>query len=58
MIGFGKHPAGLAPLFFTEMWERFSFYGLNALLVLYLVLPVAQGGLGYTTARASLLYGN
>lgn len=45
-------------MFFTEMWERFSFYGMNALLVLYLVLPVPDGGLGYTAERAALLYGN
>jgi POT family proton-dependent oligopeptide transporter len=35
--GFFGHPRGLAPLFFAEMWERFSFYGMRALLVLYLV---------------------
>lgn len=58
MIGFGRHPRGLAPLFFTEMWERFSFYGLNAILVLYLALPVEHGGLGYATARAATVYGN
>ncbi|MHC9086021.1 peptide MFS transporter [Luteimonas sp. RIT-PG2_3] len=58
MIGFRSHPRGLAPLFLTEMWERFSFYGLNAILVLYLVLPVADGGLGWSAARAATLYGN
>ena len=34
---FAQHPAGLRTLFFTEMWERFSYYGMRALLVLYLV---------------------
>jgi POT family proton-dependent oligopeptide transporter len=36
-LGFGAHPRGLSTLFFTEMWERFSYYGMRALLVLYLV---------------------
>lgn len=58
MIGFERHPRGLAPLFFTEMWERFSFYGLNAILVLYLVLPLEHGGLGYAIAHAATVYGN
>ncbi len=58
MIGFSAHPRCLPVLFFTEMWERFSFYGMNALLVLYLVQPVVDGGLGYATDRAALLYGN
>jgi POT family proton-dependent oligopeptide transporter len=58
MIGFSAHPRCLPVMFFTEMWERFSFYGMNALLVLYLVLPAADGGLGYTAERAAILYGN
>src|SRR5262249_55032469 len=48
----GRHPPGLPVLFFTEMWERFSFYGMRALLVLYLV-----GSLGYARADALALYG-
>lgn len=56
--GFGAHPAGLTTLFFTELWERFSFYGLQALLILYLVLPVDEGGLGYSVAHAAMIYGN
>ena len=55
--GFGGHPRGLAPLFFTEMWERFSYYGMRAILVLYMVAPVAQGGLGFDTKRAASIYG-
>ncbi|MEV4616490.1 oligopeptide:H+ symporter [Kitasatospora sp. NPDC049258] len=44
------HPRGLATLFMTEMWERFSFYGMRALLVLYLVADHADGGLEYKAA--------
>jgi len=51
------HPRGLSVLFFTEMWERFSYYGMRAILILYMVSPVAQGGLGYDTARAASIYG-
>jgi hypothetical protein len=39
------HPIGLATLFFVEMWERMSFYGMRALLILFLVDQVAHGGL-------------
>ena len=53
------HPKGLFILFFTEMWERFSFYGMRALLTLYLVqkTTVENPGLGWTTADALSLYG-
>jgi POT family proton-dependent oligopeptide transporter len=51
------HPRGLATLFFTEMWERFSYYGMRALLVLYMVGSVQQPGLGFNTARATTIYG-
>ena len=44
--GFAGHPPGLVNLFFTEMWERFSYYGMRALLVLFMVAAVAEGGLG------------
>jgi POT family proton-dependent oligopeptide transporter len=57
MRGFFGHPRGLATLFFTEMWERFSFYGMRAILVLFMVAPVATGGLGFSTAKAGLIYG-
>lgn len=56
--GIGGHPRGLTTLFFTEMWERFSYYGMRALLVLFMVAPVNQGGLGYDTAHASMIYGS
>ncbi|AEW94427.1 MULTISPECIES: peptide MFS transporter [Streptomycetaceae] len=53
---FFGHPRGLATLFMTEMWERFSFYGMRALLVLYLVAPAAKGGLGFAAATAAAIY--
>ena len=51
------HPRGLSVLFFTEMWERFSYYGMRAILILYMVAPVTSGGLGYSTVRAASIYG-
>ncbi|MGD9604255.1 MAG: peptide MFS transporter [Gammaproteobacteria bacterium] len=51
------HPAGLPPLFFTELWERFSFYGMRGLLMLYMTRPLADGGLAFDTARAGATYG-
>ena len=51
------HPRGLATLFFTEMWERFSFYGMRALLVLFLVDSIASGGLGLDDRTATAIYG-
>ena len=50
--GWFGHPRGLSTLFFTEMWERFSFYGLKALLILFMTAAAAQGGLGLTTEKA------
>ncbi len=55
------HPSGLFVLFFTEMWERFSFYGMRVLLIQYLTAAViagdARSGLGWTVESASALYG-
>src|ERR1041385_8636611 len=51
------HPLGLGPLFFTELWERFSYYGMRAILILYMVAPPAQGGLGFDTKHAASIYG-
>jgi len=51
-----KHPRGLATLFFTEMWERFSYYGMRALLVLFMVDAV-RGGLGMDDRTATAIYG-
>ena len=45
--GFAGQPLGLSTLFFTEMWERFTYYGMRALLVLFIVAPIAGGGLGF-----------
>ena len=53
-----RHPPGLYTLFFAEMWERFSYYGMRALLTLFMVAPVAAGGLGYDIKRAALIYGS
>lgn len=55
--GIFGHPRGLPTLFFTELWERFSYYGMRAILVLFMVAPVAQGGLGFDTKRAASIYG-
>jgi POT family proton-dependent oligopeptide transporter len=55
--GIGGHPRGLTTLFFTEMWERFSYYGMRALLVLFMTLAVVDGGLGFATAKATAIYG-
>jgi proton-dependent oligopeptide transporter, POT family len=52
-----KHPPGLYLLFFTEMWERFSYYGMRALLVMYLTTELIRGGLGFSAQSATLLYG-
>jgi POT family proton-dependent oligopeptide transporter len=54
---FFGHPRGLATLFFTEMWERFSYYGMRAILILYLTDQVAHGGLGFSDATAGSVYG-
>jgi len=55
--GWFGHPRGLSTLFFTEMWERFSFYGLRALLILYMTAAAANGGLGFSTEHAASIYG-
>ena len=52
-----KHPRGMYTLFFTEMWERFSYYGMRALLVLFMVDQVKNGGMGLDDATASSIYG-
>lgn len=51
------HPKGLFLLFGTEMWERFGYYGMRALLVLYLIAAVEDGGFGWTGSEALRLYG-
>ena len=54
---FFGHPRGLATLFFTEMWERFTYYGMRAVLVLFLVAAVGQGGFGIDDKTATAIYG-
>ena len=52
---FGQ-PRGLATLFFTEMWERFSYYGMRGLLILFMTASVADGGLEFDIAKAGAVY--
>ncbi len=56
---FFGHPRGLATLFFTEMWERLSYYGMRALLVLFMTAPLiaANAGLGFNEGKAAAIYG-
>jgi len=54
--GFFGHPRGLSTLFFTEMWERFSYYGMRAILTLYMTKALVEGGLGFDEKYASLIY--
>jgi proton-dependent oligopeptide transporter, POT family len=51
------HPRPLFTLFFAELWERFSYYGMRALLTLFMVAPLAAGGMDIPTAKATLIYG-
>jgi POT family proton-dependent oligopeptide transporter len=51
------HPRGLMTLFFTEMWERLSYYGMRALLVLFMTDQVMNGGMGLTDRSATAIYG-
>jgi proton-dependent oligopeptide transporter, POT family len=55
--GIAGHPRGLTTLFFTEFWERFSYYGMRALLILFMTATAAEGGLGLTTETAAAIYG-
>ncbi|MGH8593878.1 MAG: peptide MFS transporter, partial [Gammaproteobacteria bacterium] len=48
-----RQPPGLALLFVTEMWERFSYYGMRALLVLFLIAEADRGGFGWPVEKAS-----
>ena len=50
-----RQPAGLRALFLTELWERFSYYGLRGLLILYMTAAVGEGGLGFDTATAGAI---
>ncbi|MGH9930609.1 MAG: peptide MFS transporter [Pyrinomonadaceae bacterium] len=53
---FFGHPRGLSTLFFTEMWERFSYYGMRAILTLYMTKALAEGGLAFDEKYAALIY--
>ena len=55
--GIGGHPRGLPTLFLTEMWERFSFYGLRPLLVLFMSAALLEGGFGFDRGQASAIVG-
>jgi POT family proton-dependent oligopeptide transporter len=54
---FFGHPRGLSTLFFTEMWERFSYYGLRPLLVLFMTAALVDGGFGFDRTQASAIVG-
>ncbi|MGH1362652.1 MAG: peptide MFS transporter [Calditrichia bacterium] len=54
---FKDQPRGLPVLFFTEMWERFSYYGMRAILILFLTAEVSTGGFGLTTELSGAIYG-
>jgi POT family proton-dependent oligopeptide transporter len=56
-VGFAGHPSGLSTLFFTEFWERFSYYGMRAFLVYYMTAAMAAGGLGWSAEHATMVYG-
>src|ERR1043166_1305490 len=55
--GLAGHPKGLGPLFFIELWERFSYYGMRSILILYMTSAAALGGLGFDTKQAASIYG-
>ncbi len=55
--GFFGHPIGLSTLFATEMWERFSFYGIRPLLILFMTTAVMNGGFGFERPQASAIVG-
>jgi POT family proton-dependent oligopeptide transporter len=55
--GFFGHPRGLSTLFFTEMWERFSYYGMRAILLLYMTAAVSAGGMGLSAEEGAAIYG-
>jgi POT family proton-dependent oligopeptide transporter len=55
--GFFGHPVGLSTLFATEMWERFSFYGIRPLLILFMTTALMNGGFGFERPQASAIVG-
>src|SRR5487761_18429 len=57
MSEFFGHPRGLATLFMTEFWERFSYYGMAALLILFMTAPASRGGLDFPIPKAGVIFG-
>lgn len=55
--GWFGHPRGLATLFFTELWERFSYYGMRGILILFMAAAIVEGGLGFDDGKAAAIYG-
>ena len=55
--GWFGHPPGLSTLYFTELWERFSYYGMRAILMFFMIAAPEAGGLGFSIPRAGLIYG-
>lgn len=55
--GFFGHPRGLSTCFFTEFWERWGYYGMRSLLILFMKAPEQGGGLGFDQGKASAIYG-
>ncbi|HEY1849071.1 MAG TPA: peptide MFS transporter [Opitutaceae bacterium] len=55
--GLWGHPRGLMTLYFTEMWERFSYYGMRAFLIVFMVTAASEGGLGFDVRKGTLVYG-
>jgi len=51
------HPRGLSTLFFTELWERFSYYGMRGILILFMAAAVTEGGLGFSDGTSAAIYG-
>jgi proton-dependent oligopeptide transporter, POT family len=56
-VSFFGHPRGLSTLFFTEMWERYTYYGIRGILILFMTAPLAAGGMGFDTPTAGAVYG-
>jgi len=56
-VSTSKHPTGLRTLFFTEMWERMSYYGMRGILVLFMTASISDGGLDFKNSSASAIYG-
>jgi POT family proton-dependent oligopeptide transporter len=54
---FFGHPRALRTLFLTELWERFSYYGMRALLILFMTAPLSKNGMGFGTEEAGAIYG-